>query len=100
MATETGRTFTGRVVVDEGDYRDCVFSGATIVYFGGRPPSFAGCTFEDCKWAFKGSASNTVSFLRAMSRPGSGFHQLVEKMLTEGDAGRQVRSIPHSVVRH
>lgn len=81
MATETGKTFTARVVIDDNSYVDCVFAGATLVYFGGPPPSFQGCRFEGAQWDFKSSAANTLSLLRAFARPESGFRPLFDQML-------------------
>jgi hypothetical protein len=82
VTTKTDRIFISREIVDENTYVDCVFRGATIVYFGGGPPSFVGCSFEGCVWQFKASAQNTVSFLRAMSCPESGFRPLFEQLFT------------------
>lgn len=81
MSIETGKTFTSRVVIDDNSYVDCVFAGATLVYFGGTPPSFQGCRFEGTRWDFKSSAGNTLSLLRAFARPESGFRPLFEHML-------------------
>jgi hypothetical protein len=79
QATLTGKTFAGRVVIDDRSYVDCVFSGATLVYFGGPPPAFQGCRFEGCRWELKSSALNTLMLLRAFSRPESGFRPLFDE---------------------
>jgi hypothetical protein len=83
MAQETDRTFTGRVVLDENRYRNCVFSEATLVFYGGQPPTFEACTFERCQWTFNSSAGNTVAFLRTMAHSDGGFRQLFEQIFAE-----------------
>ena len=80
MAQEVDQTFNGRVVLDENSYRNCVFADATLVYYGGQPPSFEACTFERCQWTFNSSAGNTVAFLRTMAHSDSGFRKLFEQI--------------------
>jgi hypothetical protein len=81
LTTETQKTFTGRVVIDDKSFVDCVFKDVTMVYFGGPPPSFQGCEFDGVGWEFKSSASNTVALLRAFAQPESGFRSLFERLL-------------------
>jgi hypothetical protein len=80
VRTETAKTFTGRVVIDERAFVDCTFEGATLLYFGGPPPSFRGCQFRGAQWDFKSSALNTIGLLQAFSRPESGFRPLFEQI--------------------
>jgi hypothetical protein len=84
-APEQGKTFTGRVVIDDRAFVDCVFTGATLVYFGGAPPGFQGCRFEGVRWDFKSSALNTIGLLQAFSRPESGFRALFDEIFTRPD---------------
>jgi hypothetical protein len=86
IETHTGKTFTGRVVIDERAFVDCTFEGATLLYFGGPPPSFQGCQFRGAQWDFKSSALNTIGLLQAFSRPESGFRALFEQIFA-GSAG-------------
>jgi hypothetical protein len=86
MAQEIGKTFTGRVVIDENSYRDCVFSGANMVYYGGQPPAFESCTFERCQWTFNSSAGHTVAFLRTMAHSDTGFRNLFEEIFANKPA--------------
>ena len=83
MAEEAGRTFTGRVVLDENSYKDCVFTDAVMVFYGGQPPSFEACTFERCQWTFNSSAGNTVAFLRTMAHSDTGFRKLFEQIFAQ-----------------
>lgn len=80
IETHAGKTFTGRVVIDERAFVDCTFEGATLLYFGGPPPSFQGCQFRNVQWDFKSSALNTIGLLQAFSRPESGFRALFEQI--------------------
>jgi hypothetical protein len=82
VVPEQGRTFTGRVVIDERAFVNCTFDGATLVYFGGPPPAFQGCRFNGARWDFKSSALNTISLLQAFSRPESGFRALFDQIFT------------------
>ena len=81
--THEGKTFSGRVVMDDRSYLGCVFAGATMVYFGGPPPAFQGCRFEGCRWELKSSALNTLMLLRAFSRPESGFRPLFDEFFAD-----------------
>ena len=82
MAQEIDKTFTGRVVLDDNRYQRCVFSGATLVFYGGSPPVFEACTFEGCQWSFNSSAGNTLNFLRGMAHAeaDSGFRTLFDQI--------------------
>jgi hypothetical protein len=65
--------------VDGHTYSKCSFKNVEIVHSGGEPPSFVNCTFSPVSFNFEGAAGRTVSFLKALSSPGSGFQDLVRK---------------------
>lgn len=66
-----------REVIDGKDYVDCRFEGTQLVYAGGDLPAFTSCTFQNYRMTFEGAALNTVTMLRAMADPGSGFEPLI-----------------------
>lgn len=87
MSSHEGQVFADRrVELDGNRFRDCRFARCELVYAGGSPPELVGCHFEDCQWAFAGSAAVTLGFLSALH--GGGFTQLVEntfEMARRGD---------------
>ena len=70
-------TFTGEVELDDNEFENCTFSGASLIYRGGAPPSLNGCNFTNVRFNFQGSAANTVAFLKAMSAPNSGLQSVI-----------------------
>lgn len=59
-----GKNFAGtRVTIDDRQFKDCHFNGATLVYFGGRHPDMTNCQLTDVKFEFVGPAKNTVELL-------------------------------------
>ena len=80
MAHFANREFkNAKEYVDGHTYSKCSFKNVEIVYSGGEPPSFVDCTFGPVSFNFEGAAGRTVSFLQALSSPGSGFQDLVRK---------------------
>ena len=71
-ANITNRTLSGVVILDGSRFLRCRFKAAALVYTGGAPPSFEGCSFEDVSFRFDGAAGRTLAFLKAMSAPSSG----------------------------
>jgi len=71
-----GQRLTGKVLLDNTSFDDCVFQGATLVYLGGPAPSIRNCAFRDVSFEFAGPAGRTLAFLQAMSSRGSGFRDL------------------------
>ncbi|MCH9053057.1 MAG: hypothetical protein IIA72_18680 [Proteobacteria bacterium] len=70
-------TFTGEVELDGNEFDNCKFSGASLIYRGGTPPSLNGCHFTNIRFEFQGAAANTVAFLQAMAAPNSGLQNVV-----------------------
>ena len=71
-----GEQLTGRVVLDNTSFEGCTFQQATLVYFGGPPPSIRDCNFQGVSFRFDGAAGRTLALLQAMSAPSSGFRDL------------------------
>ncbi len=67
------------IEVDGHKYTKCTFQNCVLVYSGGEPPNFNGCTLDKIQVVFRGPAKNTVALLQAMSRPSSGFQQLIAR---------------------
>ena len=71
---------TGRVLLDDSRFLRCRFESAILVYTGqGAPPHIEACSFVECRFEFEGAADRTLSFLRAMARPGSGLSGIVRR---------------------
>jgi hypothetical protein len=71
-----GQRLTGRIVLDNTRFEDCVFQSAVLVYAGGPPPSIRGCTFRNVSFEFAGPAGRTLAFLQALSRRSSGLSDI------------------------
>ncbi len=60
-----------RIVLDEDEFFECVFSRCEIVFRGGEKAYLVGCRFEDqCSFHFEEAALRTLAFLRGM------YHQM------------------------
>ena len=58
------------VEIDGRSFDRCAFKGSTLVYRGGDPPSFTGCSFDRTNFHFKDAAGNTMALLNAMYHGG------------------------------
>ncbi len=80
MAEHEGDTYRNATIeIDGHGYTKCAFENCILVYSGGEPPNFSGCTLDKIQVVFKGPAKNTVALLQSMSRPSSGFQQLIAR---------------------
>jgi len=52
------------VVLDGEVFPDCEFRNSRLVYAGGEPPDFRGCSFIGCDWRQDGAAARTLAYLR------------------------------------
>ena len=59
------------VALDGESFSDCEFRDCRLVYSGGEPPVFAGCSFHDCEWKLEGPAAHTLAHLKAMWAAGA-----------------------------
>ena len=75
--TYRNETLTGEVELDGKEFDNCTFSGASLIYRGGQPPTLNECDLTDFTFEFRGAAANTVALLRAMAAPNSGFQSVV-----------------------
>lgn len=80
MALHSHDTFQGgRVLLDNNEFRDCVFADCELVFAGGGPVALSGNVFKNVKWSFEGAAARTLQFLTAMYHgAGPGGRELVE----------------------
>ena len=63
MTIEDKSFGTDRIVIDGGSFRQCIFEGSTLVYFGGQIPNMENCDMRGVKFEFGGPAKNTVQLL-------------------------------------
>jgi hypothetical protein len=63
-----GAPYQGPVFVDGVHFIECRFNKCELVYSGGNIPSFIGCEFIECGFAFSASASNTVNYMKVIHR--------------------------------
>ncbi|MBL8773024.1 MAG: hypothetical protein JNK30_16700 [Phenylobacterium sp.] len=52
------------VLMDGETFSDCEFRDCRLVYGGGEPPAFAGCSFVGCDWKYEDAAARTLAFLK------------------------------------
>jgi len=72
------------VALDAERFTDCEFRECRLVYRGGEPPSFEGCSFVGCDWQFEGAAANTLKHLKTLwAVGGKAKVQAVIKTITE-----------------
>lgn len=73
MATHKDETFEDATVDLDGEtFENCTFRNVTLAYSGGEPPVLDGCKFEEFTFDFRGAASNTALFMRALSEAPGG----------------------------
>jgi len=72
------------VALDAERFADCEFRECRMVYRGGEPPSFEGCSFVGCDWQFEDAAANTLKHLKTLwAVGGKAKVQAVIKTITE-----------------
>jgi hypothetical protein len=52
------------VLLDGEDFSDCEFRDSRLVYAGGEPPAFKGCSFVGCDWKYDDAAARTLAHLK------------------------------------
>ena len=67
------------VIVDNTQFVDCDFEGASLLYQGGALPTFEKCKFVGVSLQFGDAAANTLQFLSRL-RTG-GFSPAVDRLL-------------------
>jgi hypothetical protein len=58
---------SGKIQIDNGSYKDCLFSNCTIIY-GGGPVELTGNIIDGCRFEFTGAAAATLQFLQEIRR--------------------------------
>jgi hypothetical protein len=69
------------VRLDYGHFEKKSFVSCTLVYGGGLPPTLLECDFINSRFAFEGSALNTLQFMSSMAKGGAGGRDLINQML-------------------
>jgi hypothetical protein len=52
------------VSLDGETFSDCEFRDCRLVYTGGEPPVFRGCSFIGCDWKYDEAAARTLAHLK------------------------------------
>ena len=52
------------VALDDEEFTDCEFRDCRLVYQGGEPPKFTGCSFVGCDWRYDDAAARTLAHLK------------------------------------
>lgn len=52
------------VQLDGETFSDCEFRDCRLVYAGGEPPQFRGCSFIGCDWKYDEAAARTLAHLK------------------------------------
>ena len=77
------QTLTGDVALDGNIFRNIEFKDAQLVYYGGVPPTFDNCRFNQASFTFREHAANTLIFLRAMMPESTGMRSIVDGLMPE-----------------
>ena len=84
MNVQKGSVFANsQVLLDDNDYRDCIFNNCKLVFRGEKPTALNGCKFDKCKFVFSGPAELTINFLKELAKPTSGFSEVIKQSLPE-----------------
>jgi hypothetical protein len=72
------------VALDAERFSDCEFRDCRLIYRGGEPPHFEGCSFVGCDWQFEDAAAHTLKHLKTLWAVGAKASvQAVIKTITE-----------------
>ena len=52
------------VQLDGEAFSDCEFRDCRLVYAGGEPPAFSGCSFVGSDWKYDDAAARTLAHLK------------------------------------
>lgn len=86
MTTFTNKRFKNdEIVVDGNEYIDCRFDNCVLIFEGGEPPIFKGCSFASIKIQLQGEASRTTSYLNKLFN--NGLPDEVEQVLDDVKTG-------------
>lgn len=69
------------VYIDNRRFIGCVFVNCSLVYSGGKIPTFDQCTFDASGVKLAGEAANTLEFMTALYH--SGFQAQIEATIEE-----------------
>lgn len=68
----SGVSYNHQTVELDGEvFSGCDFAECRLVYSGGEPPRFEGCSFDACEWKFEEAAAHTLSYLKLMWNVGA-----------------------------
>ncbi|MFL6715320.1 MAG: hypothetical protein ACJ8G3_03050 [Burkholderiaceae bacterium] len=93
----------GKVKLNGNGFIECEFIGCILEFLGTGTVLMDGCVFNNAKWSFVGTASNTLQFLAAMANDlGEDGYQIVEytfaQILGRDRAATIVRESPTPAV--
>ncbi|MGX1588780.1 hypothetical protein [Brevundimonas diminuta] len=83
MAEFKDQTLTGDVALDGHVFRNVDFNDAILTYTGGVAPAFDNCRFNNASFSLRGSAANTLHFLRAMAPESTNMRSVVLGLIPE-----------------
>lgn len=87
MALIENETFRSQVIeVDGKDFDKCGFFNCTLVYRGGKPPTFTRCSFRAGKVQIEGQAARTTKYLERLNTSGlsSAVDAVIDRIETGG----------------
>lgn len=83
----SGEIYNHETVAMDGEtFSACEFRDCRLVYAGGEPPVFAGCTFVGCDWKYDEAAARTLAFLKVVWNVGG--KAPVQALIKDITAGR------------
>jgi hypothetical protein len=67
----SGVTYSHETVQLDGEvFSACEFRDSRLVYAGGEPPVFQGCSFVGCDWKQEDAAARTLAYLKQLWNAG------------------------------
>lgn len=69
------------LLLDNNEYRDCVFNDCQLIYRGSSLAGLGGCSLNGVRFTLDGEALNTIRFLIGVGQIRNGGQELVNQFL-------------------
>ncbi len=83
MADSSTDIRSGQISLDGQRFVGVTFRTAQLVFGGGTPPVFEGCSFDQTTFEFVGAANMTLHFLKAMAPADTNMREVVYGLIPE-----------------
>lgn len=83
MAVHKDKTLSGPIELDGNTFENVAFDKAQLFYSGGQSPTFTNCAFNEVTFEFRGSAHNTLYFLRSLAPESTNMRPVLDGLMPE-----------------